>query len=77
MRAKEARAKKLGAAGIELPNKKRTVTTESGERQTIDRAYVEQVIRKTAEQQKSKPKRRHALQHIMSVKKVSPTLKKK
>lgn len=74
-RAKEARAKKLGAAGIALPDKKRTVTTENGERQTIDRAYVEQVIRKTAEQQKSKPKRRHALQHMMSVKKISPAKK--
>ena len=74
-RAKEARVKKLGAKGIQLPDKKRTVTTENGEQQTIDRSYVDQVIRRTAEQQKGKPKRRHALQHMLSVKKVSPAKK--
>ena len=67
--AKEARKRKLGAAGIEVPDKKRTVTTESGERQTIDRAYVDQVIQRTAERQRAKPVRKHAMDHLLIKKK--------
>lgn len=67
-RAAAARSRLLaGEAPVTGQKKQRVATNDSGERVTVDRAYVENIVQRTAERHRAKPKARHALETMMNI----------
>jgi hypothetical protein len=66
-RATRQRAESRGADG---KPKQRVAVDDSGRRIVVDRQYVEQIIHRTAEKQRAKPKQRPAIERMLNIREV-------
>jgi len=65
--AAKRRAELRGADG---KPKQRVAVDDSGRRIVVDRQYVEKIIQRTAEKQRSKPKKRPAIERMLNIREV-------